>query len=101
MVRLNILFEEKCIETWCKDWKHSEISEELKHNVRYHVQGCLAIISRWVESNFTHSMDELVKIIADIDKSMEYYIMKKQKNLILKLQPVIHTQFVKKFLTAG
>ncbi len=77
--RLNILFEEKCLETWCKEWNHSEISEELKYNIRYHVQGCLAIISRWVESNFTYPMDELVKIIADIDRNTEYYFMKKQK----------------------
>jgi AcrR family transcriptional regulator len=81
MVRLNILFEEKCIETWCKDWKQSEISEELKYNVRYHVQGCLAIISKWVESNFTYSMSELIKIISDIDRSTEYYVMKKQKRI--------------------
>jgi len=78
VARLNDLFEEKCIETWCKDWKYSEISEELKFNVRYHIQGCLAIISRWVESNFTYPMDKLVKIIADIDRSMEYYVMKKK-----------------------
>lgn len=80
VVRLNDLFEEKCIETWCKDWKHSEISEELKYNVRYHVQGCLAIISKWVNSDFLYPMDKMVEIIADIDRSMEYTVMKKQKN---------------------
>lgn len=80
VVRLNDLFEEKCLETWCKDWKYSEFSETLKFNVRYHVQGCLAIISKWAQSNFTYPMDQLVEIVADIDKSMEYYIMKKQKN---------------------
>ncbi|WP_051541332.1 TetR/AcrR family transcriptional regulator [Caldalkalibacillus mannanilyticus] len=79
LIRLNSLFEEKCIVTWCKEWGISEVSEELKYNVRYHVQGCLAIISRWVESDFTHPMDVLVKILADIDRSMESYVMKKQK----------------------
>lgn len=79
MTRLNILFEERCIETWCKNWKYTEISEDLRYKVRYHVQGCLGIISRWVESNFTKSMDELIKIISDIDRNMESYVMKKLK----------------------
>jgi AcrR family transcriptional regulator len=81
MVRLNVLFEQKCIETWRKDWKLSEVNEELKYHVGYHVQGCLAIINRWVESNFTYPMDELVKIIADIDRNMEDYFMKKKKKI--------------------
>ncbi|WP_078577575.1 TetR/AcrR family transcriptional regulator [Salipaludibacillus agaradhaerens] len=81
MVRLNVLFEQKCIETWRKDWKVSEVNEELKYHVGYHVQGCLAIINRWVESNFTYPMDELVKIIADIDRNMEDYFMKKKKKV--------------------
>ncbi|MCR6109927.1 TetR/AcrR family transcriptional regulator [Bacillus sp. A301a_S52] len=81
MVRLNVLFEQKCIETWRKDWKLSEVNEELKYHVGYHVEGCLAIINRWVESNFTYPMDELVKIIADIDRNMEDYFMKKKKKI--------------------
>ncbi|MCR6097321.1 TetR/AcrR family transcriptional regulator [Salipaludibacillus agaradhaerens] len=81
MVRLNVLFEQKCIETWRKDWKLSEVNEELKYHVGYHVQGCLAIINRWVESNFTYPMDELVKIIADIDRNMEDYFMKKKNKI--------------------
>ena len=79
VVRLNDLFEEKCMETWCKDCKDSEISEELKYNVRYHVQGCLAIISRWVNSGFAYPADKLIGIISDIDRNMEYAVMKKQR----------------------
>lgn len=79
VTRLNDLLEEKCMETWCKEWQHSEISEELKFKVRYHVQGCLAIISKWVESNFTYPMYQVIEIIAEIDRNMEYFVMKKQK----------------------
>lgn len=38
VTRLNDLFEEKCMETWCKEWQHYVISEELKFKVRYHQQ---------------------------------------------------------------
>lgn len=79
VTRLNDLLEEKCMETWCKEWQHSEISEKLKFKVRYHVQGCLAIISKWVESNFTYPMNQVIEIIAEIDRNMEYFVMKKQK----------------------
>ncbi|MGN6710465.1 TetR/AcrR family transcriptional regulator [Anaerocolumna jejuensis] len=74
LYRLSILFEEKCIEGWCKEWKLSEADEELRYKVRYHVQGCLAVISRWAESNFTYSNDNLVKILSEIDKIMEGYV---------------------------
>lgn len=78
--RLITLFEEKCIETWCSELKNSEVEEELKYNVRYHVQGCLAIISRWVASNFSYPMDKLVKTLGEIDSIMEYHVMKKRWN---------------------
>lgn len=78
--RLNTLFEEKCIETWCGEWKNSEVGEELKYNVRYHVYGCLAIINRWVESNFSYPIDKLAKTLGDIDTIMEYHVMKKRRN---------------------
>ncbi|MBE5975422.1 TetR/AcrR family transcriptional regulator [Lacrimispora xylanisolvens] len=81
VVRLNDLFEEKCIETWCKDWEHSKIGEELTYHVRYHVQGCLAIISKWVYSGFAYPTEKLVEIISDIDKNMEYAVMKKSKKI--------------------
>lgn len=78
--RLSTLFEEKCIEIWCGECKNSEMGEELKYNVRYHVYGCLAIISRWVESNFSYPMDKLAKTLGDIDAIMEYRVVKKRKN---------------------
>lgn len=77
-VRLNDLFEEKCIETWRKDWKHSEIGEELTYYVRYHVQGSLAIISKWVNSGFAYPADKLIETVSDIDRNMEYAVMKKK-----------------------
>jgi AcrR family transcriptional regulator len=79
LYRLNLLFEEKCMEGWCKEWELSEEDEELKYKVRYHVQGCLAIISRWAESNFTYPNDKLIRILSDIDKSMEGYVKNKSK----------------------
>ncbi|WP_239585397.1 TetR/AcrR family transcriptional regulator [Amphibacillus cookii] len=79
MVRLNVLFEQKCLETWRKEWKLSDVNEELKYHVGYHIQGCLSIINKWIESNLSYPMDDLIKIIADMDKSMEEYLMKKHK----------------------
>ncbi len=77
--RLNTLFEDKCLEAWCNECQHREAEEGLKYWVCYHVYSCLAIISRWVESNFAYPMDTLAKILGDIDATTEHNAIKRFK----------------------
>lgn len=73
--KLNLLIEKKCLEIWLNEWNYEKKTKELEYYVHYHVQGCMAMISMWVQSDFTFSMDELIKNIAELDRHIEKYVM--------------------------
>jgi|GEM_PF-2737242 len=66
--------EEKYFEIWSYETGKKETSEEWRFFARYHLQGCLSIIERWVESNFAYPKDSLTKLILTIDTNFDNII---------------------------
>lgn len=46
----------------------------IQYVIRYHSNGCLAIIGGWVLSNFEQSKDFIVKMLTDLDKNTQSYL---------------------------
>ncbi len=42
--------------------------------VRYHVNGCFAVIADWLTSGFERSQDYIVQMLSDLDKSIWAYL---------------------------
>ena len=53
-------------------WLSSQVvSDQLAHAdyfVHYHTSGCMAIVARWVNSGFTESRSEIIKMLCTMDK---------------------------------
>lgn len=65
--RISNFFEERYFDIWQYETGQSEVTEEWRFLARYHMQGCLAIINRWVEGNFVYSKEKLTDMILKID----------------------------------
>ena len=59
--------EEKYFDIWQYETGQNEVSEEWRFLIRYHMQGCLAIISRWAESDFTYPKEDITDMILKVD----------------------------------
>lgn len=59
--------EEKYFDIWQYETGQNEVTEEWWFLARYHIQGCLAIISRWAENGYNYPKDKLCDIILKID----------------------------------
>lgn len=69
--RISSFLEEKYFDIWQYETGQNEVTEEWRFLTRYHLQGCLAIISRWAESNYTYPKDKLTNIILRIDTNFD------------------------------
>jgi Transcriptional regulator len=69
--RISIFLEEKYSEIYLFESGQSEITEEWKYMVNYHMQGCLSIISRWVKDNFACPKEKIVEIIEKVDTNFD------------------------------
>lgn len=69
-------FHESCRSYWQRIPGVDCISKELDFIIRYHVQGCFALIRRWCESDFDISIEEMTAIITNIDNTITEYVRK-------------------------
>ncbi len=65
--RIRIFLENQYLEIWKYETNLSTATEEIQFLVRYHIQGCLAIVCRWAESNYSYPKDKLANIILNTD----------------------------------
>lgn len=61
--RLSAFLEEKYIEDWIRETEQSAVKEEWRFLAKYHIQGCLAIVSQWAESGYDYPKDRLIEIV--------------------------------------
>ncbi|MDO4333116.1 MAG: TetR-like C-terminal domain-containing protein [Eubacteriales bacterium] len=65
------LIEEKYLNIWLYEENKTVVSDEMRFLAAYHIQGCLAIISAWVKENFSHSKEEILRLIHTVDKNFD------------------------------
>lgn len=65
--RISTFLEEQYFDIWKYETNQIAVTEELQFLIKYHIQGCLAIVSRWAESNYSYPKDKLADIILNVD----------------------------------
>ena len=69
--RISAFLEDKYLEIFQSEMGKAEISKEWRFIVRYHLQGCLAMIDCWVEEDFAYPKEQLTRIIMKADENMD------------------------------
>ena len=59
---------------WSEKFGVDIYDSRIQYVIRYHSNGCLAIIGGWVLSDFEQSKDFIVKMLADLDRSTQSYL---------------------------
>ena len=75
-------FHESCRCYWQRMLGVDCISKELDFTIRYHVQGCFALIRHWCENDFDLSIEAMTAMITNIDNAVTTYVKKTQDNKI-------------------
>ncbi len=69
--RISTFLEEKYIDIWKYEVGQRNFKEEWTFFASYHIQGCLAVISKWVETGYAYPKDKIARIIKKIDIGMD------------------------------
>ena len=73
--RVSVLLEEKYMEICLYGRRYETVTEERRFQAKYHIQGFIALVGRWVESGFDYPTDEIGNIIIRLNDSMNKLLM--------------------------
>lgn len=65
------LIEKKYLSIWLYEENRTVILDEMRFLTAYHIQGCMAIISAWVNENFSHSKEEILNLIRKVNDNFD------------------------------
>jgi len=75
--RISILFKDSCVDCWRQEYNLTDTPEDLEYYAQFFLSGSLGVIGEWIASNFEHSMEEVMILLADIDYSFGALIKSK------------------------
>ncbi len=61
------LLEEKYKQIYKFEEQRTNVSEEIDFLISYHIYGCIAVVSRWLEHNLSYPKDKMKQLIVNID----------------------------------
>lgn len=61
--RLTAVMEERYLQIWLYEGRVREVNEQTRFMVTYHINGCIAIIERWVKNGYRESGDEIFELL--------------------------------------
>lgn len=64
------LLEKNYLDIWVFEEHKTNISDEMRYLSTYHIQGCIAIISLWVNSNFSYNKSDIAALINKVDDNL-------------------------------
>lgn len=76
--RIFSFLEEKYIQIYIFEENRTEIAEETRYLVNYHVQGCIAILSHWLETGLLYPKEKMKELMINVDNNMDV-LFDKQK----------------------
>ena len=65
------VIEENYLNIWLYEDKKTIITEEMRFFTKSHVQGCLSVLNRWVESSYKYSKKELLELLQKLNDHIE------------------------------
>lgn len=72
--RICNFIENDYLEFWKNETKDKQINQKWQFYTRYHIQGCLSILSLWAESNFYYPKEKIINIILNVDTNFDSLI---------------------------
>ena len=69
--RISIFLEKQYLEIWKYETHLSTLTEEVQFLIKYHIHGCLAIVCKWSETNYSYPKDKLADIISTLDVNFD------------------------------
>ena len=73
--RVSKLLEEKYLRICLFGGRFEAITEERRFQATYHIQGFLALIGRWIASEYDHPIEEIGDIIIRLNDNMNRHFM--------------------------
>lgn len=70
--RIYELLEQNYLNIWSFEEHKTNITDEMRYLSTYHIQGCIAIISLWVNSNFSYSKKDITALINKVDDNIDH-----------------------------
>ena len=61
---------------WTNEYGIEEINLKLEYQAYYRVYGIIALVGHWISSDYSMPAEDLKKLIADMDKNTDRFIIK-------------------------
>lgn len=69
--RIIELLEECYLKIWLYEDNITEVTEEMRYLTTYHISGCLAIISRWLDSEFAYPKEKVFELLRKVNDNID------------------------------
>lgn len=64
-----------CKQAWILENNLTEITPQMNFFAHYRVHGIIALIGHWINSNYSLPLDEVKKMISELDKNVDAFIL--------------------------
>jgi len=75
--RLTDLLKEAYLVCWRDEYGVKGTAEELEYYVHFYLSGSLAVVGKWADGDFEYSVEQLVKMFADMEINFGNFIKNK------------------------
>jgi AcrR family transcriptional regulator len=75
-VKVNDVFTRLCRKVWAERCGSNIDDKTLDEIILYHSTGCMAIIAKWVLTDYKESRDFIIKVLSELDKNAEKLLEK-------------------------
>ncbi|GAA1047665.1 TetR/AcrR family transcriptional regulator C-terminal domain-containing protein [Rothia amarae] len=72
--KLGEIVEEMYLDIFWQEVKNLKTEENIKFLAKYHIQGCLAVISAWAEDDYRESPEKIGSTLAKIDAHYDRFM---------------------------
>lgn len=69
--RLAEIMEQSYVDIWKAEERKNQVTREMYFLAKYHIQGCLAIVSFWIHNMQLYSKEEVTAMMKRVDKNFE------------------------------
>lgn len=72
--RVSELLKECYLKIWMFEERKSEITEDIEYIIEYHIQGSIAIITKWIGSGCAIPVGKVSKLIQKLDYNVDRFL---------------------------
>lgn len=69
--QISRILEEQYLKIWLFEENKTEITEEMRYLTTYNISGCVSILSRWVENDFSYSKEKIYALLGLVNDAFD------------------------------